>query len=574
MFRRSLSYPTAALLLWCLAIPFVSAGSCCFTTQTTPAGNNSYNITVSAVHSDIKKNNDVYRTIISIPQQYQFVGKATGGATCTNAAVSTSYDCTSNNATKFAAQISVQPSSSSSSASSTTTDNKLVIGVSIFRDQCQQSDSCPDVMADSSSSSASSSNDETVYLGPFGNVTKPVAIAIGVAFGVIAIGVAYAVLRRVFPGKTGGAVVRRPHSQNNNDAAGAIPMQTRSNDKDDPDASHGMHSYSNSNNNNDHASSEHGGLKNTLRQSRLWNAMSGGSRGQPASGNASQQHRWHKNRNHGYAHIEEYEQPSAARPSLHETRAPPTTITRATTTTAAATSAVVMDDVAEILPPKHSARNKANPQTMMTSVVVDLGVEPASTSASSRAASRQPSLHRSLHGDGHHHQHQHGATRKRSMHKLTDDGAAPPTASHSRSPSGHHSHHQHHSRAASTDAAMRRSKSTNGSKAPSTRSTSGQGGRGNGAHRRAASSHEHPVSAAPSGSSHRRSRSRSSQRRPSRPMGDDEEQQPSLPNHLDLDLLSRKLNEQHRHHANKQGAMPMGGPRSREAPGAPQLAVH
>ncbi|KAI8050264.1 hypothetical protein BDF22DRAFT_735298 [Syncephalis plumigaleata] len=438
--------------------------ACCFTTRTTSVGNNTQNVNITAVYSGITEHDNTYRAIISIPEQYRFVGKATGGATCNNAAVATSYDCTSNNSPKFNTQIAVQSLSSLSS-------NNLVFNVTVYRDQCQQSDSCPDVMVDSTSTTSTSSDDETIYFGPFGNVTKPVAIAIGVAFGVIIIGVAYAVLRRIFSGRSsgggGGPLVRSPRNNANNNG-NIIPMQSRGNDKDDePDAA----AYKNTNGN---------GRSNTLRDSRLWRAMSG-NRGLSSN----------------------------------------------------------------------------------TGVVVDMGVEPATSPSSrsvsrsaSRAASRQPSTHRSgtsrrtnaaqksqtslvngasSHENDHYNDKQSASmSRQRSVHKPTDinddNGGA---ALMSRSSTMRN-------KTAPSDTAMRRSKSTGKA---STRSTSGHGGgssgsRGNSTHRRTASSHDNASS-----NTHQRSRSRSSQRRPTRPVGDDDDE-PSMPNNLDLALLSRKLNEQ------------------------------
>jgi hypothetical protein len=160
-------------------------------------------------------------------------------------------------------------------------------------------------------------------------------------------------------------------------------------------------------------------------------------------------------------------------------------------------------------------------------------------------------------------------SRHRSVHRSTDDDMVLMSQS-STMKSGN--------KTAPSDVAMRRSKST--SKA-STRSTSGHNSssnssssHGNRTHRRTVSSHDNTSS-----SKHQRSRSRSSQRRPARLVGDAEEEEPSMPNDLDLALLSRKLNQQQqqqqqRNYDDRHDLLPVGILRSRETSNVPRLTTH
>ncbi|KAI9590945.1 hypothetical protein BDF19DRAFT_417791 [Syncephalis fuscata] len=405
-------------------------------------------------------------------------------------------------------------------------------------------------MTDSSESKPSSSGDETVYLGPFGNVTKPVAIGIGVAFGIIAIGVAYAIIRRVFPGKSNGTIVRTPNPATH--YTNTIPMESRGNDKDgDPGAAYGAGSGPN-------GTSNSGGLRNNIRQSRLWNAMGGAAASLGNSSNGRQR----KGRDDGYTNVQDFNEKE-----INMNRA----------ATMSPVEAVVVKDIAEIMPLKTSTRN-ANPTAMMTSVVVDLGVEPSATRdnqtstgssqpvsrSASRAASRKSSVHRSgtarrANTFGHSAAHKSQTSLGQTANEHSDAGKSV-----SRQPSTHRLHSDKHAvvsrsstvtgKSIPVDSPMRRSKSS---------SKVGAKPAGGSTHRRTASSHDN------------QSRRSSSSQRKTPKLAEDE---PSLPNNFDLALLSKKLKQQEqaqrRYPANDQDSTPIGVLHKRSLSATPQLKVH
>ncbi|RKP10360.1 hypothetical protein THASP1DRAFT_27844 [Thamnocephalis sphaerospora] len=224
----------AVLLLVIGSATSTLAGDCCYTANTTNVNtfDRSTNVTFNAFDSDAIQQQNAYNATISLPEGYSFmaapklVGQVTGELTCSNGSAPRTLQCNSA-ANINHMQVLLQLRAPQNAATGTPS-----IKLTVLNDECQLDTGCSLASVMSKQPSDSGDSEEgKVFLGPFGYVSKTMAIGIGIGFGLVILIVAYMVLQRVFPSKNreGGRTLNHANRRNN------IPLRHRDDRHDDDD---------------------------------------------------------------------------------------------------------------------------------------------------------------------------------------------------------------------------------------------------------------------------------------------------------------------------------------------------